>query len=88
MNKNLSEKENQIVEDILIEQLGVSADQLTPEARLIEDLQADSLTLMEITLALEEHFDITIPDEQAENVKTVADVYRTVAELLHQPQKG
>ena len=68
--------------DIPVEQLGVVKARLTPEARLQEDLGADSLTIAEITLALEERFNLAIPDEQWERVSTVQDVLEALADLL------
>ena len=82
MNNLLSENDAKAVLDILVEQLGVEREQLTPEARLQEDLSADSLTIAEITLALEEQFHLAIPDEAWERVSTVRDVFEVLAELL------
>ena len=82
MNDYLSETDTNAVLDILVEQLGVVKAQLTPEARLQEDLGADSLTIAEITLALEERFNLAIPDEQWERVSTVQDVLEALADLL------
>ena len=61
------------VKEIIIEQLDVEADQVTEEASFIEDLGADSLDTVELVMALEESFDIEIPDEEAEKIKTVKD---------------
>ena len=61
----------QRVKDIIVEQLGVNADQVTPEAKFIEDLGADSLDTVELVMALEEEFEIEIPDEDAEKITTV-----------------
>ena len=61
----------QRVKDIIVEQLGVNADQVTPEAKFIEDLGADSLDTVELVMALEEEFDIEIPDEEAEKIQSV-----------------
>ena len=58
----------QRVKDIIVEQLGVKADQVTPEAKFIEDLGADSLDIVELIMALEEEFGSEIPDEQAEKL--------------------
>ncbi|HWI59381.1 MAG TPA: acyl carrier protein, partial [Bacillota bacterium] len=69
----LSEKDSQALLDLLVEQLGVQPDQLTPDARIQEDLGADSLTVMEITMAVEERFNLSIPDEEWEEVSTVGD---------------
>ena len=88
MNDYLSDTDTKAVLDILVEQLGLEKDQLTAEARLQEDLGADSLTIAEITLALEERFNLAIPDEQWERVSTVRDVLETLAELLHAQGKS
>ena len=61
----------QRVKDIIVEQLGVNADQVTPEAKFIEDLGADSLDTVELVMALEEEFGIEIPDEDAEKITRV-----------------
>jgi acyl carrier protein len=61
------------VKQIIMDQLGVSADQVTPQASFIDDLGADSLDTVELVMALEEEFDIEIPDEDAEKMKTVQD---------------
>ena len=62
------------VKDIIVEQLGVSADQVTPEAKFIEDLGADSLDTVELVMAFEEEFGIEVPDEAAEKLQAVNDV--------------
>ena len=59
------------VREIICEQLGVSEEEVTPEASFIEDLGADSLDIVELVMELEEEFDIQIPDDQAEKIKTV-----------------
>ncbi|GJM45131.1 MAG: acyl carrier protein [Gemmatimonadota bacterium] len=59
------------VKEIIIEQLDVQSDQVTADASFIEDLGADSLDTVELVMALEEKFDIEIPDEDAEKIKTV-----------------
>jgi len=61
------------VKKIIVEQLGVEADEVTPEAKFIEDLGADSLDIVELVMALEEEFGIEIPDEDAEKIVTVKD---------------
>ncbi len=61
------------VKEIIVEQLGVSADQVKPEARFIDDLGADSLDTVELIMALEEEFNVEIPDEDAEKMVTVGD---------------
>lgn len=82
MNNLLSEKDAKAVYDILVEQLGVGREQLTDDARMVADLSADSLAIMEIILALEERFNLTIPDDRVEQVETVSDVFDLVASLL------
>jgi acyl carrier protein len=59
------------VREIIMEQLGVEADEVKPEASFIEDLGADSLDTVELVMALEEEFDMEIPDEEAEKIDTV-----------------
>ncbi|QIW15459.1 acyl carrier protein [Pasteurellaceae bacterium RH1A] len=59
------------VKKIIVEQLGVKAEDVKPEASFIEDLGADSLDTVELVMALEEEFDIEIPDEEAEKITTV-----------------
>jgi acyl carrier protein len=61
------------VKSIVVEQLGVAEDQVTPEAKFIEDLGADSLDQVELVMALEEAFGADIPDEEAEKLATVGD---------------
>ena len=63
----------QRVKDIIVEQLGVNADQVTPEAKFIEDLGADSLDTVELVMAFEEEFGVEIPDDAAEKIRTVGD---------------
>ena len=62
------------VREIISEQLGVSPDEVTPEASFIEDLGADSLDIVELVMALEEEYDMEISDEEAEKIRTVQDV--------------
>ncbi|MDF1588062.1 MAG: acyl carrier protein [Gammaproteobacteria bacterium] len=59
------------VKDIVVEQLGVSADEVTTDASFIDDLGADSLDTVELVMALEEEFECEIPDEEAEKITTV-----------------
>ena len=68
----------QRIKDIIVEQLGVNADQVTPEAKFIEDLGADSRGAGELVMALEEEFGLEIPDEEAEKLQTVGDVIKYV----------
>lgn len=62
------------VKEIIVEQLGVASDSVTLEASFIDDLGADSLDIVELIMALEEEFDMEIPDSDAEKVVTVGDV--------------
>jgi acyl carrier protein len=62
------------VKDIIVDQLGVNADQVTIEAKFVEDLGADSLDTVELVMAFEEEFDIEVPDEEAEKLQSVGDV--------------
>ncbi|MEG0069376.1 acyl carrier protein [Cetobacterium sp.] len=62
------------IREIVVEQLGVDADQVTLESNFVEDLGADSLDTVELIMAFEEEFDIEIPDTDAEKIKTVKDV--------------
>ncbi len=82
MNTTLSEGSIAKVQDILMAQLGVERGQLTPEAGIMTDLGADSLDRVEIGMNLEEAFNLTIADEEMENLDTVGDLYEAVAGLL------
>ena len=68
------------MKEIIADQLGVSEDEVTLEASFKEDLDADSLDLFELVMALEEEFDIEIPDADAEKVVTVGDVVDYIKE--------
>jgi acyl carrier protein len=70
----------QRVKDIIVEQLGVNPDQVTPDAKFIEDLGADSLDTVELVMALEEEFGQEIPDEEAEKLQSVGDVIKYIEE--------
>jgi acyl carrier protein len=70
----------QRIKDIIVEQLGVNPDQVTPEAKFIEDLGADSLDTVELVMALEEEFGSEIPDDEAEKLTSVGDVIRYIEE--------
>jgi len=63
----------QRVKEIVVEQLGVDPEQVSAEAAFVEDLGADSLDTVELVMALEEEFDLEIPDEDAEKIVTVGD---------------
>lgn len=75
----------QKVKEIIVEQLDVQAEQVTEDASFIEDLGADSLDTVELVMALEEHFDIEIPDEDAEKIKTVRDAVTYIDKNVKTP---
>ncbi|NJK92182.1 MAG: acyl carrier protein [Blastochloris sp.] len=68
------------VKDIIVEQLSVNAEQVTPEAKFIEDLGADSLDVVELVMAFEEQFGVEVPDEDAEKLMSVGDVIKYIEE--------
>jgi acyl carrier protein len=67
------------VKAIVAEQLSVEAAEVTPEANFLNDLNADSLDVVEMVMALEEAFDVEIPDEAAEEIKTVQDAVNFIS---------
>ena len=69
------------VREIIVEQLGVNPEQLSPEAKFVEDLGADSLDTVELVMALEEEFGTEIPDEDAEKLSTVGEAISYVEKL-------
>ncbi len=74
------------VKEIIMEQLGVEADEVTQDASFIEDLGADSLDTVELVMAFEEEFDIEIPDEDAEKITTVRDATNYIMSHLSNPE--
>ncbi len=68
------------VKKIIVEQLGVNADEVATESAFVEDLGADSLDTVELVMAFEEEFDIEIPDEDAEKIATVGDAVKYIDE--------
>jgi len=68
------------VKEIVVTQLGVTAEQVTPEASFIDDLGADSLDTVEVVMAFEEAFGVEVPDEDAEKLRTVGDVIKYIEE--------
>lgn len=79
-DSNISDK----VRDIIVQQLGVNPEQVTPQAKFIEDLGADSLDTVELVMAFEEEFEIEIPDEDAEKITRVKDA----VEYIEKNAKG
>jgi acyl carrier protein len=70
------------VKDIIVEELGVEREKLSAEASFMEDLGADSLDTVELVMAFEKEFDIDIPDEEAEKLRTVGDALKYLHEKL------
>ncbi|MCC3144804.1 acyl carrier protein [Halanaerobium sp. Z-7514] len=68
--------------EIVAEELAVDKDEITEESSFIEDLGADSLDVVELVMAFEEEFDVEIPDEDAENIRTVEDAVNYLEEIL------
>ncbi len=66
------------VKEVVVEQLNVSPDEVKEESKFADDLGADSLDVVELVMSLEEKFDIEIPDEEAENIVTVADAIKFI----------
>ncbi|HEX30413.1 TPA: acyl carrier protein [Candidatus Poribacteria bacterium] len=77
---NVEEK----VKEIIAEQLQVDAEKVTPEASFIDDLGADSLDTVELVMAFEEAFDIEIPDEDAEKIRTVGDAINYIKDRIEE----
>jgi acyl carrier protein len=70
------------VEAIIVEQLGVTPEEVVPEASFIDDLGADSLDIVELVMAMEEEFDIEIPDEHADRLQTIGSAVQYLKERL------
>ena len=70
------------VKSIIVEQLGVDEEEVTPDASFVDDLGADSLDTVELVMAFEKEFDIDIPDEEAEKLRTVGDALRYLQEKI------
>ena len=68
------------VKEVIVDQLNVEDDDVTEDAAFVDDLGADSLDIVELVMALEEQFSISIPDEQAEKIKTVGDAVSYITE--------
>ncbi len=66
------------VKSIIVEQLGVEEDEVKMEASFVDDLGADSLDIVELVMALEEEFDLEIPDEDAEKIRTVGEAAKYI----------
>ena len=70
------------IKDIVVEELGVAPEKVTEDARFIEDLGADSIGVMELVMKMEEEFDLKIPDEDIEKLRTVGDVIDYILEKV------
>lgn len=68
------------VKDIIVDQLDVDAADVTMDSSITEDLGADSLDVVDLVMSLEEEFDIEIPDDQVENIKTVGDIVNFISD--------
>lgn len=66
------------IKDIIVEQLDVEEDAVTMEASITEDLGADSLDVVDLVMSIEESFDVEIPDEEVENIKTIGDIVKYI----------
>jgi len=80
-----TEKEKEIfqkVKEIVVEQLEVSPDEITPDSSFANDLRADSLDIVELVMALEESFNIEIPDEEAEQIDTVGKAVKNISKKI------
>ncbi len=66
------------IQEIIVDQLGVNADQVKPEAKFVDDLGADSLDLTELIMAMEEEFGVEIDDEKAQEILTVQDAVKYI----------
>ena len=82
MTDTLTDAEMTRVQDILMHQLQINREQIKPEARIMADLGADSLDMVEIAMKSEEEFNLTLPDDEAEKIVTVDDLYEAVGNLL------
>jgi acyl carrier protein len=78
MEMNLEQR----ISEMIIEQLGTTEEEIVPEASFIDDLGADSLDIVELVMAMEETFDIEIPDEDAEKIQTIGDAVAYLRDRL------
>lgn len=68
------------VQKIICEQFGVDASKVTMDSAIMEDFQADSLDIVDLAMSIEDAFDIEVPDEELENIKTVGDIVKLIEE--------
>ena len=79
----MADDTQQKITDLIVDQLGVDADSVIPDAHFIDDLGADSLDTVELVMAFEEEFDLEIPDEDAEKLETVGNAIKYLNERLN-----
>ena len=70
------------VVDLIVEQLGVSREEVAPEASFLDDLGADSLDIVELVMSFEEEFDLEIPEDDAEKIQTIGDAFSYIKERV------
>lgn len=70
------------IKTIIVDQLGIDENKITPEASFIDDLGADSLDMVELIMAIEEEFEIEVPEEEAENITTVSDAMNYISSKI------
>jgi len=70
------------VSRLIVDQLGVSVEEIKPEVSFLDDLGADSLDIVELVMAMEEEFDIEIPDDDAEKIQTIGDAFAYIEEKV------
>ncbi len=82
VSKEMGTDLEQRVSAIIVEQLGATKEEIVPEASFTDDLGVDSLTMVELVMAMEETFDIEIPDDEAEKIQTIGDAVSYLKEKL------
>jgi len=70
------------IRQLIVEQLGVSVEEIRPEVSFLDDLGADSLDIVELVMAMEEEFDVEIPDDDAEKIQTIGDAFAYIKEKV------
>ena len=70
------------IRQLIVDQLGVSAEEIRPEVSFLDDLGADSLDIVELVMAMEEEFDVEIPDDDAEKIQTIGDAFAYIKEKV------
>jgi acyl carrier protein len=70
------------IRQLIVDQLGVSVEEIRPEVSFLDDLGADSLDIVELVMALEEEFDVEIPDDDAEKIQTIGDAFAYIKEKV------